>query len=117
MSKLAIICPGRPIVNGSKRRSFLWNDTLKCYVHENRFFEEREFNAVVESVFKKNSDLRPCVRVVEFSGEAAVLPPIATIAGGAEVTLEQALEVVRRQAPEKLRKTHTSGRLPAAMAV
>lgn len=111
MSKLIIWCPGRLIVNGSKRRTFQWNSTFNCYVHENRAFDEIEFNKVVEGVFKKNADLRPCVRVVEFS-DAPVLAPVATISGGAEVTLVAALEVVQRQAPEKLRKTHTGGRPP-----
>ncbi len=109
-AKLAIICPGRLVVNGSKRRTFLWNDEHKCYIHENRLFDEREFNAVVDGVFKKNADLRPCVRVIEFSDAPAVIAPVATISGGAEVTLEAALEVVQREAPERLRKTHTSGR-------
>lgn len=111
-AKLIIWCPGRPVLNGSKRRTFHWNPTFNCYVHENRAFDEAEFNKIVEGVFKKNNDLRPCVRVVEFS-EAPALTPVATISGGAEVTLEAALEVVQRQAPERLRKTNI-GRKPSA---
>ncbi len=143
MAKLIIVCPGRPVVNGSKRRSFLWNDTLKCYIHENRFLDERELNEIVEAVFKKNADLRPFVKVVEFSdGKSADAPPpvsveeheslklrykklqeriggapVATIAGGAEVTLEAALDTVQRLAPERLRKTSTTGRAPKQMNV
>lgn len=136
-AKLIIWCPGRPIVNGSKRRTFQWNPTYSCYVHENQVFDEKEFNAVVDGVFKKNADLRPCVRVVGFSDGVAATPdaalvsaaeheklkakykalqdriagtPVATISGGAEITLEAAIEVVQRQAPERLRKTHTGGR-------
>jgi hypothetical protein len=86
-AKLIIWCRGNPAVNGMKRRSFLWNPGHKCYVHDNREFDEREFNEVVEGVFKKNQDLHPCVRVVGFSDkpeakpapqEPADLPPAAS---------------------------------------
>lgn len=73
MAKLIIWCPGRPAINGMKRRTFLWNTTYNCYVHENKVLTEQEFNSVVEAVFKKNQDLRPCARVVEFS-EAPAAP-------------------------------------------
>jgi len=112
-AKLIIWCSGRPALNGHKRRSFLWNTEFNCYVHENKVLDEREFNAVVEAVFKKNSDLRPCVRVVGFSDGTAAPAPVTTITAAREVTLDEALAVVQRMAPEKLRKT-SQGRPPAA---
>lgn len=45
--------------------------------------------------------------------EAASVAPSATVAP----TLEQALEIVTRLAPERLRKTSTGGRKPAEMSV
>ena len=111
-AKLIIWCPGRPALNGHKRRSFQWNPDFNCFVHENKIMDEKEFNAVVESVFKRNSDLRPCVRVVEFS-DGVALAPVATISTAREVGIDEALEIVQRLAPEKLRKT-SQGRPPSA---
>lgn len=146
-TKLLIVCPGRPNVNGAKRRTFHWNPAYECYVHENRMFDETELNGVIEAVFKKNADLRPFVKVVEFSDgktadsvapavsieehESLKLrykklqeriggPPVSTITGGAEITLEEAIDVVRRLAPERLRKQsigRVAARKPAEMAV
>ena len=108
-TKLIIYCPGRPNMNGHARRRFLWNVEFNCYVYENKVLDERELNAVVDTVFKKNSDLRPCVRVVKFSDEAGA-PPVDP-----DPTLEQALEIVRAHAPDRLKKT--PGPKPAAMEV
>lgn len=133
MAKLIILCSGRPTINGSKRRSFLWSEKFKAYVHENRVLDEKEFNAVVEEVFKKNSDLRPCVRVVEYSDGAAATPDSSVVSAadhealrakykalqdrianssGPIITVEAALEVIQREAPDRLRK-QSLGRVAA----
>jgi hypothetical protein len=96
-AKLIIWCRGNPAVNGMKRRSFLWNPGHKCYVHDNREFNEREFNAVVDDVFKKNHDLHPCVRVVGFSEEA----PTETVA---QPTKTKPPETVVSNVPVKARR-------------
>ncbi len=72
-AKLIIWCPGRPALNGHKRRTFQWSVQHNCFVHEGKELTEQEFNAKAELVFKKNQDLRPCVRVVQYSDAAPVL--------------------------------------------
>lgn len=142
-AKLIICCSGRPALNGHKRRSFLWSAQYNCFVHEGRVLDEKDFNAVAEAVFKKNQDLRPGVRVVQFSDAAPVLAPdtaarIAELeaklaaapadlsarvteleaqlaAPTADITLEAVLEVVSRLAPHKLKGQ--PGKKPAAVAV
>jgi len=115
----------------------MWNEQHKCYVYENKPFDPHEFNAIAEAVFKKNHDLRPCVRVVgdeaemngvstpptvpasEYESLKARYKSLQARIGGPEVpapeiTLEAALAVVQRLAPERLRKTHTTGRAKQA---
>lgn len=139
--KLLICAPGRPALNGHKRRSFLWTPEFNCFVYEGRQLTEQEFNTISEPVFKKNGDLRPFVKIAQFSdGKAAVdtqfmvpatehealktrykalqarigepVAPVATITAGREITLDEALAVVLRLAPEKLRK-QSQGRVAA----
>ena len=131
-AKLIIAAPGRPATNGHKRRMFMWNPTFNCYVYENRVMDEKEFNAVAQAVFKKHSDIRPYASIVEFSDGSAIteststvlatehtellarykalqarigdVPPVSTISAR-EVGLDDAVAIIQRLAPEKLRKT------------
>ncbi len=143
-AKLIIWCPGRPALNGHKRRTFQWSVQHNCFVHEGKELTEQEFNAKAELVFKKNQDLRPCVRVVQYSDAAPVLAEetaakiaeleakvaaapvdlsarvteleakLAAVQPPAAVTLEQALAVVTSLAPHKLKGQ--PGKKPAAVA-
>ncbi len=157
MAKLLICCAGRPALNGHKRRTFLWSEEHKCFVHEGRELDEAEFNACSEAVFKKNRDLFPYAKVARLSdgstpaatpaedpskakiaelqeklaaaradahaarnsANAAVLELQAKVekmesdakAPRAAASLDEALEIVARLAPEKLKKR--MGRPPA----
>jgi hypothetical protein len=118
MPATLIICaPGSPAANGHKRHCFLWNSDLKVFVYQNKEFTEQEFNAIATEVFKKYSHIRPFARIVKFSEGGAITPvaPVTTITAAHEITLEEALAVVQRLAPEKLRKTNI-GRKPALLA-
>jgi hypothetical protein len=119
-AKLIICCTGNPNINGHKRRNFLWNEEFKCFAYENRVMSEREFNAQAEAVFKKNWDLRPTARVVQFSDETQTVSTVVhttdpTPVQARPISLEEALEVVNSLAPDRLKKT--PGRKPAAMEV
>lgn len=135
-AKIIIAAPGRPATNGHKRRMFLWNPTFNCYVYENRVLDEAEFNSITQAVFKKHSDIRPYALIVADNGAVesksmvataeheALLArykalqarigepaPVATISAR-EVGLDEAVAIVQRLAPEKLRKT-SQGRKPS----
>jgi hypothetical protein len=155
MSKLIICCAGRPALNGHKRRTFLWSEKYKAFVHEGRELTEAELNACCEAVFKKNWDLHPFVKVAEFSdgsvpsdavpaddgskakiadlqeklaiaradahtarneANAKILELTAKLeAPSAAPSLEEALEIVGRLAPERLKKR--MGRPPGVETV
>src|SRR6478736_9646056 len=102
MPKFIICCPGRINVNGHKRREFLWSPEHNAYVYQNRVMTLEEYNKVVDRVFDKNSDLRPRVKMIE-DGAAPAGAPISTLSAAREITLEEAIEVVRRIAPERLK--------------
>lgn len=99
MAKLIICCAGRPALNGHKRRTFLWNVEHNAFVHEGRELEERELNAVVEGVFKKNWDLRPYVKVARFSnGSNPSAAPVVDESKAKIADLHEKLAVARADA-------------------
>lgn len=98
--KFIICCPGRPAVNGHKRREFLWTPERNLYIFQGKVLTLEEYEKVVDRVFDKNSDLRPRVRMID---EDAAVTPITTLSVAREITLEEALEVVQRLAPDRLR--------------
>lgn len=117
-AKLIICCSGRPALNGHKRRLFQWNPEYNCFVYENRLFDEVEFNSKIEEVMKKNSDLRPYVKVAVLSDGSAVQAPAAPTGDyaalqakyaalqariGQPVTAAEAEEVLLRLAPHRLK--------------
>jgi hypothetical protein len=124
MPKLILCCAGRPGLNGHKRRSFLWNAEHNCFIHEGRAFEPSEFNEIVQDVCKKNWDLYPYAKVIPDAGEKFAPPESAGLkekvadlqeklataraeahaARTADVTLETALAVVEKLAPERLKR-------------
>lgn len=113
-AKIIITCPGRPAVNGHKRHSFLWNPAYACYVFENRVLTTEEYNKIADKVFDKNSHLRPRVKFLPEDTET--LAPITTLTAAREITLDEALEVVGRLAPGRL-KTKPGPKVTPAMAV
>lgn len=96
---------GRPIVQGFKRYEFLWDEALQCYVFEGKTFTEQEFNDKTRKVFSNLTyrALFPMVKCLDAAAAPVAIPPISTITAG-EVTLEQALEVVDRLAPDRLKR-------------
>jgi hypothetical protein len=114
-AKIVIACLGRPSINGMRRLKFHWNPDFNCYVYLNRVLDEREANEVGEEAIKKFAHLRPFMKVVQFSDEATATvqqtvhttdPTPPQPAGQPQIiTLEQALDVVQKLAPERLRKT------------
>lgn len=116
-TKLIIACPGRPASNGHKRRMFQWNPAFNCYVFENRLLDVAEFNRIVESVCKKHADLRPFSRVIEDVAVAAPVEPVTTLTTAREVGLDEAMAVVARMAPERLKKAALAAARPPAPAV
>ncbi len=124
-TKLVIACPGRPAINGHHRRKFTWMPEYNAYVYEGRVLDEREVNAIAEVVVKKNTDLHPYMKVVQFSEEKTeTSAPIVqqtvhttdpTPPAARPITLDQALDVVQKLAPEKLKKA--PGKKPVLEAV
>lgn len=115
-AKIVIACLGRPSINGMRRLKFHWNPEFNCYVYLNRVLDEREANELGEQAVKKFAQLRPFMKVVQFSDEATTTihqtvhttdPSPEPVPAGQPpiITLEQALDVVQKLAPERLRKT------------
>ena len=118
-AKLIICCSGRPALNGHKRRLFQWNPEYNCFIYENKFFDEVEFNAKSEEVMKKNNDLRPYVKVAVLSDGSAPADKTAAPTGdyaaletrykalqariGIPVTAAEAEEAMQRLAPSRLK--------------
>ncbi len=118
-AKLIIFVNGRLSINGHKMREFKWNDAHGSYIYEGAEISAEDFNAKYEKAMRNNADLRPRVKVVSFAGMAVapVAAPITTISAR-EVTVEDAVAVLARLAPDKLKKrTGPKPRLPEEVAV
>lgn len=64
MFKLIIWIPGRPTMNGLKRRAFLWSAVHGCYIYEGAEIDPAEFNAKYERAIKNIPNVKPGVRVI-----------------------------------------------------
>jgi hypothetical protein len=100
---------GNPHVQGWHRRDFKWNDAYKCYVYQDRTFDEKEFNTVMPVIWKKYREVFPQFKIVSdpepAPAPAAVVavPAIEVPSLPAEITVDQAVDTLIRLAPEKLR--------------
>jgi len=124
MPKLIIYINARPRTQGLKIREFQWSPEHSLHIYMGRVYDASEFNAAMDKALKNNRDLNPIVKVVDAGASAPVAPeapvlqpppivsPVATISAK-EVTVEAAVEVLLRLAPEMLRKKATK---PAAQA-
>lgn len=102
MAKLIITVEGRPYVHGYKRSDFHYDPALNCYIHNKKFYDEKEFNEVAPEAIKKavRHHLIPSVKIVEFSaGEAP--------------TIESATAFLAEHAPHLLRKQRQPRAEPA----
>lgn len=118
MSKLIIWVSGKPTLNGYKRRDFVWSLAHNAFIYEGRELDESEFNEKCEKAFRNNEDLHPRVKLVKFSAGTVTqvepqpekttatvsTAPIATITASREITLAEAEAVMKRLAPQRLKK-------------
>ena len=104
MSKLIIWISGRPITHGYVQREFKWSEPHKRFIYLGRELTDTEFNAVWEKAYRNNSDLNPQPIVVSAaeSGPASPAAPQKP-APSRELTLDEALETVKRLAPNLLK--------------
>lgn len=123
MAKLIIYVGGTPNIHGHKRREFLWNPEMKLYLYEGKEIEDTEFNAKFELAMKRNYDMNPRVRVTSAGGEPRVIERVvvkdaAPIPAPPTMTVDDAVEVLARLAPEKLvAPPRKRGRPPSAPKV
>ena len=104
MAKLIIYSKGNVLVNGLVRGEFTWMPEYGTHVFKNKVLDEVEFNEVIERVLRTYTKFFPLVKVVEFSKPAAAAPePIAETIPE-EMSLSDALDVVGRLAPHRLKK-------------
>ncbi len=113
MSKLIIYVGGKPLINGYSRRDFHWSEAHRCYIWGGKELNDSEFNVAYEQAIKNHADLVPRVRVISLTVEPAVVvkletvtavEPVATISVAREISLDDAIAVVARLAPERLKK-------------
>lgn len=104
MAKLILYVTGKPLLYGFKRGEFKWSQPHQCYIYQGKVFSESEFNAVADRVLRGFPDMFPSARVVELSATVPAPAPIATIAQGREITVEEAEAALQRLAPEMLKK-------------
>lgn len=118
MAKLIIYMGGKPLIYGYKRHEFIWSEKHKCFIFENREFDEKDFNAVIQKAMTMRPNFHPYVKIVEFSETATVAepPPPAPPAPRSDpharraITVEEAVMVLDQLAPDLLKKK--SGRKP-----
>lgn len=100
MSKFIITISGKPTIHGYKRGDFKWVEVRKKYLYLGRVIEGHEFNAIIARVLVRDADLHPQVELLPEEAPA----PVSTIAPAGEISLETAVDVVRRLAPDMLKK-------------
>lgn len=115
--KLIIWIPGRTNVYGFVRREFKWSAKHKCFIHAGKEYTPEEFNKLGEQVFYRAEDMHPAVKVlIEPEAAPATAPtpepaPVSTITTAREITEDEAVSVLMRVAPHRLKRA--AGRPPA----
>lgn len=106
MSRLIIFITGTPNVHGHKRREFLWSPAHKLYLYEGKEIEDVDFNAKYELAMKRNHDMNPRIQVVATGGAPKIVERVVVktevSAPPPTMTIEDAVDVLARLAPEKL---------------
>lgn len=122
MAKLIIYVSGKPLMNGYKVREFQWSEVHRCYLYEGRELDAAEFNEKWEKAYRNNGDLLPRVRVTDAGNpptpapanpapEPVAAPPPEPVPVP-EPTLDEAIAIVQRLAPDRLKSK--PGRKPSA---
>jgi len=112
--KLIIWVPGKPLIHGFVRREFKWSEKHKCYIHGGKEYTPEEFNAVAPQAFSRGEDMHPCAKAIveaEAAPKAAPPPAPVTTISAKEITEDDAVAVLMRIAPHRLRRG--PGRPPA----
>lgn len=96
--KFLLYVKGQPLVNGFKRLEFEWSQPHGLYLFRGRPLEASELNADCEKVFTSlvYKNMFPCVKIAPESRQE---PTVVK----AEITLDQALEVMHSLAPHMLK--------------
>lgn len=102
MSRLIIYVTGKPNLHGHKRREFLWSPAHGLYLYGGKEIEAAEFNATYEKAMKTNTDMNPRVKVVATSAIQQVT--VTTPPAPQDITIDDAVAVLERLAPERLKK-------------
>lgn len=109
--KLIIWIPGRTNIHGFVRREFKWSEKHKCFIHAGKEYTPEEFSKLTEQVFYRAEDMHPAVKVLIEPEPVAPPAPISTITTAREITEDEAVSVLMRVAPHRLRRA--PGRPPA----
>lgn len=112
MSRLIIYVTGKPNLHGHKRREFLWSPAHSLYLYGGKEIEADQFNAAYEKAMKNNADMNPRAKVVASIGVQAESPTsnsggpaaVTNVTVAHETTVDEALAVLERLAPERLKK-------------
>lgn len=97
MAKLIIFVTGKPLLYGHHRGDFKWSELHQCYTYLGREFEDTEFNQHVERALKTFCEMNPSVKVVQFCAPREKVELVR------EMTAQEAEDLLRRVAPERLR--------------
>lgn len=106
MSKLIIYVTGRPLTHGHRMREFHWNEEHRCYLFQAKVFDDSDFNVAYEQAMARHVDMHPRVKLLAAEKAPDDLDestPVSTITASREISLEEAEEVVRRLAPDRLK--------------
>lgn len=104
MSKFICFITGYPSAQGFRRFEFIWDEKHACYVFRGKEFTEAEFNEITKAVFTSLNyrALVPQIRCIDQTPAAAPAAPVENLDD--PLSLDQALAIVKREAPELLKK-------------
>lgn len=121
--------PGHFHVRGHKIRDFLWMPQHKKHVWKGREMTAEEYEKEIETILLRNRDMQVRVNILSAPAPAAqsadldrlnaeldalrkqlesasVRAPVSTIHQGREISVDLAMEVVRRECPEVLKRAY-----------
>jgi hypothetical protein len=104
MAKLIIYLTGKPNITGFKRGPFTWSPAHAAYLFQAKEFTEQEFNKIAEKTLRDFDHEHPLVRVSTFSPTMPAPVPAAAPGAQSEMTVDEAVELLKREAPELLKK-------------
>ena len=117
MTKLIIWVPGYPTVNGHARGEYQWSEKHQCYIYHGQELDPETFNEVVERAIRDYPTLYALVKAVPSAPDPA--PVHLTVEAldieetKQEFTLADALDLVERLAPHRLKKQPGPHKKPA----